>query len=103
MTKEDKYYQVEVETTANLENLKYLIATESDYNPFDMVIYYKSQALIGDGKRLDDFEICNNDMLSVGLMTKDFRDKSFSSSGGYSMRSGQIQAEKQPKCQMTDK
>ena len=66
MSANDKFYHVEVDVDATVEELKCLIAIESALDPERQVLYYR-QAILTDSKRLKDYDITNNDMINLSI------------------------------------
>lgn len=62
----DKFYHIEVDVDATVEELKCLIAIESTLDPERQVLYYR-QAILTDSKRLKDCGITNNDMINLSI------------------------------------
>ena len=73
LTKEDVYHNLEdVDLEITLEDLKCLLEIESMIPVSDQVVFFKQQELKDDFKKLQDYGVTNNDMLTLtklqGLM-----------------------------------
>lgn len=67
LAKADKYYHIECEASATVEDLKCLINIESNIAVEQQVLYFKQETLRVDTKRLDEIGINNNDMINLGV------------------------------------
>ena len=66
LSKVDKFYHIEIEATATVEELKCLIAIESTIDPERQILTYRQAVLKIDGKKIvDDYGIQNNDMINM--------------------------------------
>ena len=63
----DKFYHIECEATATVEDLKCLINIESNIAVERQVLYFKHQSLRNDNARLNELSINNNDMINLGI------------------------------------
>lgn len=66
LTKDDIYHNVEdVDTDITLEDLKCLLEIESQIPVADQVVFFKQTELKDDFKKLVDYGVSNNDMLTL--------------------------------------
>lgn len=63
----DKFYHVEIDTDATVEELKCLIAIESTIDPERQVLYYRQEIMNKDTKKVRDYGITNNDMINLSI------------------------------------
>ncbi len=67
MSKDDKFYHIEIDCDATIEELKCLIAIESTLDPDRQVLYYRQEILSRDNSKLKEYGITNNDMLNLSV------------------------------------
>jgi len=68
LTKEDKYYHIEIDADATVEELKCLIAIESTIDPERQILTYRQAILKLDNKKLtEQYGIQNNDMINMNI------------------------------------
>ena len=67
LSKDDKYYHIECEPTASVEDIKCLISVESGIDVEAQVLYYRQEILRVDSQRISELGIENNDMINLGI------------------------------------
>ena len=68
LSKEDKFYHIEIDADATVEELKCLIAIESTVDPERQILTYRQAVLKQDNKKLtENYGIQNNDMINMSL------------------------------------
>lgn len=67
LSKDDKYYHIECEPTASVEDLKCLISVVSSIEVEAQVLYYRQEILRVDSQRINELGIENNDMINMGI------------------------------------
>jgi hypothetical protein len=66
LSKEDKFYHIEIDAAATVEELKCLVAIESTIDPERQILTYRQAVLKIDSKKLvEGYGIQNNDMINM--------------------------------------
>ena len=68
LSKDDKFYHIEIDATATVEELKCLVAIESTIDPERQILTYRQAVLKVDSKKLvEGYGIQNNDMINMSI------------------------------------
>jgi hypothetical protein len=69
ITRDDKFYHIQIAEDATVEELKCLIAIQSTVDPERQVLTFRSQVLRDDAKKIvDHYGINNNDMVNMQVV-----------------------------------